>query len=46
MASQSARNLHASGLHDDITYCARTSILSVVPRFTRMLGPAAEVALL
>jgi len=44
--SQSARNLHASGLHDDIAYCARTSVLSVVPRFTRMLGPAAEVALL
>ena len=45
-ASQSARNLHASGLEDDIAYCARTSALSVVPRFTRMLGPAAEIALL
>ncbi len=45
-ASQSARNLHASGLQDDIAYCARTSALSVVPRYTRMLGPAAEVALL
>jgi 2-phosphosulfolactate phosphatase len=45
-ASQSARNLHASGLQDDIAYCARTSVLTVVPRFSRMLGPAAEVALL
>jgi len=44
-ASQSARNLQASGLADDIAYCARESVLSVVPRFTRMLGSAAEVAL-
>jgi 2-phosphosulfolactate phosphatase len=45
-ASQSARNLHASGLDRDIAYCARTSVVSIVPRFTRMLGCAAEVALL
>ena len=44
-ASQSARNLQASGLADDIAYCARESVLSVVPRFTRMLGCAAEVAI-
>ena len=44
-ASQSARNLQASGLADDIAYCARESVLSVVPQFTRMLGSAAEVAL-
>jgi len=44
-ASQSARNLQASGLADDIAYCARSSVLTVVPRFTRMLGSAAEVAL-
>jgi 2-phosphosulfolactate phosphatase len=44
-ASQSARNLRASGLGADIAYCARESVLSAVPRFTRMLGPAAEVAL-
>ena len=43
---QSARNLQASGLQDDIAYCARLSVLSAVPRFTRMLGCAAEVALL
>src|SRR5262249_30500984 len=45
-ASQSARNLHASGLDGDIAYCSRTSVVAVVPRFTRMLGAAAEVALL
>ncbi len=45
-ASQSARNLQRTGLQDDIAYCARTSVLSVVPRYTRMLGCAAEVALL
>jgi 2-phosphosulfolactate phosphatase len=44
-ASQSARNLHASGLDEDIAWCARESVLDVVPRFVRMVGPAAEVAL-
>jgi 2-phosphosulfolactate phosphatase len=42
-SSQSARNLHGSGLAADIAYCARESVLSTVPRFSRMLGPAAEV---
>jgi 2-phosphosulfolactate phosphatase len=44
-ASQSARNLHASGLADDIAWCARESVLDVVPQLSRMLGPAAEVVL-
>ncbi len=44
-ASQSARNLHASGLDADIAWCARESVLEVVPRFSRMVGPAAEVTL-
>lgn len=44
-ASQSARNLHASGNDDDIAWCARESVLDVVPRFSRMVGPAAEVTL-
>jgi 2-phosphosulfolactate phosphatase len=44
-ASQSARNLHASGLSDDIDWCARESVLDVVPRFSRMVGTAAEVTL-
>jgi 2-phosphosulfolactate phosphatase len=43
--SQSARNLHASGLDDDISWCARESVLDVVPRFSRMVGTAAEVTL-
>lgn len=44
-ASQSARNLHRSGLHADIAWCARESALDVVPRFRRMVGAAAEVTL-
>jgi phosphosulfolactate phosphohydrolase-like enzyme len=44
-ASQSARNLHASGLDADIAWCARESVLDVVPRFSRMVGTAAEVTL-
>jgi len=44
-ASQSARNLHASGLYADIAWCARESVLDVVPRFSRMVGTAAEVTL-
>jgi 2-phosphosulfolactate phosphatase len=44
-ASQTARNLRASGHGDDIPWCARESVLDVVPRFTRMVGGAAEVAL-
>jgi 2-phosphosulfolactate phosphatase len=44
-ASQSARNLHASGLDADITFCAQESVLDVVPRFRRMVGTAAELTL-
>ena len=43
-ASQSARNLVAAGLEDDIAWCARESVLDVVPRLTRMVGSAAEIA--
>jgi 2-phosphosulfolactate phosphatase len=42
-ASQSARNLHGSGLAADIADCARESALDVVPVFTRLLDGAAEV---
>ena len=42
-ASQSARNLVAADLSDDITWCARESVLDVVPRLTRMVGTAAEI---
>ena len=45
LSSQSARNLLASGLDGDIAWCARESVLETVPRFSRMLGSAAEVTL-
>lgn len=44
-ASQSARNLLDAGLEADIAWCARESVLDVVPRFVGMHGSAAEVAL-
>jgi 2-phosphosulfolactate phosphatase len=31
------------GLEDDIAFCARENVLDVVPRFTGMVGPAAEI---
>ena len=45
--SRSGRNLIAHGpeLEADIPYCARESVLDVVPRFTGMHGVAAEIAL-
>lgn len=44
-ASESARNLRRHGLEEDIEWCARESVLAVVPRFVRTVGTAAEVAL-
>ena len=44
-ASQSARNLVAAGLDEDIAWCAREAVLDVVPGFAGMRGSAAEVAL-
>jgi 2-phosphosulfolactate phosphatase len=43
-ASRSASNLRRHGLEDDIEWCARESVLDVVPRYVRTVGPAAEVA--
>jgi 2-phosphosulfolactate phosphatase len=43
-ASQSARNLLAAGLEEDIAWCARESVLQVVPRYVGMHGSAAELA--
>ena len=40
-----ARTYGPSGLDDDIRFCARENVLDVVPRFTRMVGPAAEITL-
>jgi 2-phosphosulfolactate phosphatase len=44
--SRSGRNLmeNAPELEDDLSFCARESVLDVVPRFLRMHGTAAEVA--
>jgi 2-phosphosulfolactate phosphatase len=38
-----ARTYGPPGLEEDIAFCAQESILGVVPRFTRLVGPAAEV---
>ena len=45
--SRSGRNLINNGpeLEADIAYCARESVLDVVPRFVEMHGVAAEIAL-
>ena len=40
-----ARTYGPPGLDDDIRFCARENVLDVVPSFTRMVGPAAEITL-
>jgi 2-phosphosulfolactate phosphatase len=44
-ASRSGRNLLANApeLEEDLAFCARESVLSVVPRFKGMYGAAAEI---
>jgi 2-phosphosulfolactate phosphatase len=42
-ASQSARNLLAADLAEDIAWCARESVATVVPRLAGMRGTAAEL---
>jgi 2-phosphosulfolactate phosphatase len=44
-ASRSGRNLinHGPELEADISYCARESVLDVVPRYVRTVGVAAEL---
>jgi len=44
-ASRSAANLRRHGMEADIEWCARESVLDVVPRFVGRVGVAAEVAL-
>jgi 2-phosphosulfolactate phosphatase len=39
-----ARTYGPPGLEQDIAWCAQVSLLDVVPRFTRMVGAAAEIA--
>jgi 2-phosphosulfolactate phosphatase len=38
-----ARTYGPPGLEEDIAFCARESVLDVVPRLSRMVGPAAEI---
>lgn len=40
-----ARTYGPSGLEEDIAFCARESVLDVVPRFAGLVGPAAEITL-
>ena len=40
-----ARTYGPPGLEDDLVFCARESVLEVVPRFAGMRGPAAEIVL-
>ena len=42
-ASRSARNLFEARLDDDVTWCARESVVDIVPRFAGMRGAAAEL---
>ena len=42
-ASRSARNLEEGGLADDIPWCARESVVDVVPELAGMHGRAAEL---
>jgi 2-phosphosulfolactate phosphatase len=39
-----ARTYGPPGLEEDIAFCARESVLGVVPRFAGMHGPAAEIS--
>jgi 2-phosphosulfolactate phosphatase len=42
-AGLNARTYGPPGLEADIAFCAQVDLLSVVPRFSRMVGPAAEI---
>lgn len=44
LTALNARTYGPPGLEEDIVFCAQESVLDVVPRFTRMVGPAAEIA--
>lgn len=43
LAGLNARTYGPPGLEEDIAFCARESVLAVVPRFAGMQGPAAEI---
>jgi phosphosulfolactate phosphohydrolase-like enzyme len=38
-----ARTYGPPGLEEDIAFCARESVLDVVPRYSGRVGPAAEI---
>jgi 2-phosphosulfolactate phosphatase len=38
-----ARTYGPPGLEEDIRFCARENVVDIVPRFSRMVGPAAEI---
>jgi 2-phosphosulfolactate phosphatase len=40
-----ARTYGPPGLEEDIAWCAQENLLDVVPRFSRIVGPAAEITL-
>jgi 2-phosphosulfolactate phosphatase len=42
-AGLNARTYGPPGLEEDIAFCARESVLDVVPRYSGRLGPAAEI---
>jgi 2-phosphosulfolactate phosphatase len=44
-AALNARTYGPPGLEEDIAWCARESVLEAVPRFSGMVGPAAEIRL-
>ena len=43
LAGLNARTYGPPGLEEDIAFCARESVLTAVPRFAGMQGPAAEI---
>ena len=43
LAGLNARTYGPPGLEADIEFCAQTDLLDVVPRYARMVGPAAEI---
>jgi phosphosulfolactate phosphohydrolase-like enzyme len=42
-SSRSGWNLRRHEMHNDVEWCARENTSSAVPRFSRMVGAAAEV---
>jgi 2-phosphosulfolactate phosphatase len=45
LSGLTARTYGPPGLEEDIRFCAQESVLDVVPRFSRMVGSAAEITL-